>query len=161
MAKPKGKLTNRQKVFTEEYVKDLNASQAAQRAGYAEVSSRSHSSELMNDPKIQAEIQKNMDARSERTKIDADYVLNTIRDTVERCRQAEPVMEWCPIEKAMVHNGEWKFDSNAVLKGCDLLGKHLKLWSDAPKVDLSLNLSTLSDEQLEEKIKEYESKLKR
>lgn len=156
MAKPKGKLTNRQKVFTEEYVKDLNASQAAQRAGYAEVSSRSHSSDLMNDPKIQAEIQKNMDARSERTKIDADYVLNTIRDTVERCRQAEPVLD-----KEGFETGEWKFDAANVLKGCDLLGKHLKLWSDAPKVDLSLNLSTLSDEQLEEKIKEYESKLKR
>ena len=156
MAKPKGKLTNRQKVFTEEYVKDLNASQAAQRAGYAEVSSRSHSSELMSDPKIQAEIQKNMDARSERTKIDADYVLNTIRDTVERCRQAEPVLD-----KEGFETGEWKFDAANVLKGCDLLGKHLKLWSDAPKVDLSLNLSTLSDEQLEEKIKEYESKLKR
>ena len=156
MAKPKGKLTNRQKVFTEEYVKDLNASQAAQRAGYAEVSSRSHSSELMSDPKIQAEIQKNMDARSERTKIDADYVLNTIRDTVERCRQAEPVLD-----KEGFETGVWKFDAANVLKGCDLLGKHLKLWSDAPKVDLSLNLSTLSDEQLEEKIKEYESKLKR
>ena len=156
MAKPKGKLTNRQKVFTEEYVKDLNASQAAQRAGYAEVSSRSHSSDLMNDPKIQAEIQKNMDARSERTKIDADYVLNTIRDIVERCRQAEPVLD-----KEGFETGEWKFDAANVLKGCDLLGKHLKLWSDAPKVDLSLNLSTLSDEQLEEKIKEYESKLKR
>ena len=156
MANPKGKLTNRQKVFTEEYVKDLNASQAAQRAGYAEVSSRSHSSELMSDPKIQAEIQKNMDARSERTKIDADYVLNTIRDTVERCRQAEPVLD-----KEGFETGEWKFDAANVLKGCDLLGKHLKLWSDAPKVDLSLNLSTLSDEQLEEKIKEYESKLKR
>lgn len=160
MAKAKGKLTKKQKVFAEEYQKDLNAAKAAERAGYSPDSAMNQGPRMTKMPHVREEIQKKLDERSERTKIDADYVLHTIKDTVERCRQAEPVIEWDPIEKTMVPTGEWKFDANAVLKGCDLLGKHLKLWTDQPKVDVSLNLTTLSDDQLEERIKELESKLK-
>ena len=69
-----------------------------------------------------------MDKRSERVEIDADYVLTSIRDIVERCKQAEPVMKYDADSKAMVETGEYKFDSAGALKGLDLLGKHLKLF---------------------------------
>jgi len=161
MAKKKSAdLPPKQQIFAEEYLKDLNGTGAAKRAGYSEKSARDIAHELMEKPEVRETIQKNMDERSKRTKIDADYVLSTIKDTVERCRQAEPVMEWDPIEKSMVPTGEYKFDATNVLKGCDMLGKHIKLWSDAPKVDLNINLTTLSDEELDKKIKEYESRLK-
>lgn len=155
MAKTIKPISDRQKVFAEEYPKDLNASKAAKRAGYAKVSSRQTGSLLLKNPEVQAEIQKNLNERSERTKIDADYVLYTIRDTIERCKQAEPVLD----DKGQ-ETGEYKFDANAVLKGADLLGKHLKLWTDGPKVDVTVNLSNLSDEQIDQRIKELESKLK-
>lgn len=158
--KKKGELTPKQQAFTEEYLKDLNGSKAAKRAGFSARSAKDIAFELVAKPEIKKVIQKKMDERSERTKIDADYVLTTIKDTVERCRQAEQVMAWDPLEKTMVPTGEWKFDANAVLKGCDLLGKHIKLWSDAPKVDFNINLSTMSDEELDKKIQEYESRLK-
>lgn len=153
-------LNKKQKIFTEEYLKDLNGAAAARRAGYSEKSARDKAHRLLTESKVREEIQKNMDDRSQRVKIDADYVLSTIKDTVERCRQAEPVMEWDPIEKTMVPTGEWKFDANAVLKGCDMLGKHIKLWGDAPKVDLNINLSTVSDDELDERIKQLEARLK-
>lgn len=160
MATKKGKLTDRQKRFAEEFPIDLNAEAAAIRAGYSEKSAYSTAHDLKQVPHVREEIQKKFDERSERTGITADYVLISVKDTIERCKQAEPVMEWDPIAKEMVHTGEYKFDANAVLKGCDMLGKHLKLWSEAPKIDVNLNLGTLSDEQLEQRIKDLESKLK-
>lgn len=155
MPKNRKKLNDKQKVFADEYVKDLNAGRAAKRAGYSELSARQHGHDMLKNPRIQKEVQKNMDERSARTKIDADYVLYTIQDTIERCKQAEPVLDHEGFE-----TGEYKFDANSVLKGCDLLGKHLKLWTDSPKVDVNLNLNKISDEQLDQRIKELESQLK-
>lgn len=154
------KLTPKQEKFVEQYLLDLNQTAAAVRAGYAENSAKATACELMKEPKIREKIQAAMDARSKRTEITADYVLGVVKDTVERCRQAEPVMEWDPVEKSMVPTGEYKFDSRGVLKGCEMLGKHIKLWDEPPKVDINLNLGTLSDEQLEQRIKDLEAKLK-
>jgi len=42
----------------------------------------------------------------------------------------------------MVPTGEWKFEHRGVLKGCELLGKHLKLFTD--KVEHSID-KTLED----------------
>lgn len=51
-------------------------------------------------------------------------MLTAIVETIERCKQAESVMfKGEP-------TGEYKFDSEAALKGCELLGKHLKLFTD-------------------------------
>lgn len=69
-------------------------------------------------------------AQSKRLEITADYVLTTIRDTVERCRQGVPVTEFNRDTKCMEPTGEWKFEHQGVLKGCELLGKHLKLFTE-------------------------------
>lgn len=71
-----------------------------------------------------------MNKRAERVEVTQDYVLRTIVDTIERCKQAEPVRG-----KDGEETGEYKFDSSAVLKGAELLGKHLKLFTD--KTELS------------------------
>lgn len=147
-------LTDKQKIFVLEYLVDLNATQAAIRAGYSEKSARSIASENMENPKIQAEVQRQMDARSERTEITADYVLGTIKKTIERCSQAEPVMEWDPIAKEMIHSGEYKFDATNVLKGADLLGRHLTLWKGPGEVEVKVNLTNLSDEELDKRIRD-------
>jgi hypothetical protein len=34
--------------------------------------------------------------------------------------------------------GEWKFDSNAVLKACELQGKHLKMFTDRLEADVAV-----------------------
>jgi hypothetical protein len=51
-----------------------------------------------------------MQEREKRTSISQDYVLNTIHATIERCRDEEG------------------FDPRSVMKGCELLGKHLGIF---------------------------------
>lgn len=69
-------LTPKQAQFVIEYLIDLNATQAAIRAGYSESSAGSIGEENLTKPEIAKEIQYQMDARATRTLITADKVLH-------------------------------------------------------------------------------------
>lgn len=71
----KRSMNARQRRFVEEYLKDLNGSEAARRAGYSAVSAHVHSNRLMRDPAIKAAIDAELGKRSKRTQITADRVL--------------------------------------------------------------------------------------
>jgi phage terminase small subunit len=58
-----------------------------------------------------------MQARAERTEITADYVLKGIKDVTERCAK----------------EGE-AFNPPSALKGYELMGKHLKLFTDKTEI---------------------------
>jgi len=45
--------------------------------------------------------------------------------------------------------GEYKYDSAAVLKGAELLGKHLAMWTDKQQISADVTLSTKSDDELD------------
>jgi phage terminase small subunit len=100
-------LTPKQKMFVAEYLIDLNATQAAIRAGYSEKTARQIAEQNLSKLYLQEEIQKAMNERSKKTNITAEYVLNGI--------------------KKIADNGEKETDQ---LKAYELLGKHLKLFTD-------------------------------
>lgn len=68
-------LTLKQAAFVREYLIDLNATQAAIRAGYSKRSAAVIAAETLLNPNVAAELQKAMEARAARTEIDADWVL--------------------------------------------------------------------------------------
>ena len=68
-------LTNKQKLFVEEYLIDLNATQAAIRAGYSPDTAKDIGCENLAKPNIRAEIDKALAARSRRTGINQDRIL--------------------------------------------------------------------------------------
>lgn len=105
-------LTPKQQAFVNEYLIDLNATQAAIRAGYSEKTAKEQASRLLTKANVQAAVNAGKEKRAERTQIDADYVLSGIRDVVEATRQSMPM---------------------AALKGFELLGKHLELFTDKQK----------------------------
>lgn len=71
-------LKAKQKRFIEEYLVDLNATQAAIRAGYSPESAGSIGSENLKKPEIRARIDHAMAERSKRTGINADRVLREL-----------------------------------------------------------------------------------
>lgn len=72
--RPSG-LTQKQALFIQEYLLDLNATQAAIRAGYSEDSAYSIGNENLKKPEIRQAIQKAMDLRVQRTQITADRIM--------------------------------------------------------------------------------------
>ncbi|MPW31922.1 terminase small subunit [Agarivorans sp. B2Z047] len=72
------KLTPKQEAFCQEYLIDLNATQAAIRAGYSEKTAGRTASENLSKPDIQQKISELKLARAERTQINADYILGRL-----------------------------------------------------------------------------------
>lgn len=71
----KNKLTELQKKFVKEYLVDLNAKQAAIRAGYSKKSAKLIGFENLTKPYLQDAIKKEIDKRARRTEIKADDVV--------------------------------------------------------------------------------------
>lgn len=71
-------LNEKQLRFVEEYLVDLNATQAAMRAGYSAKTANEQGSQLLAKLSIQEEIQKRVKERSERTGITSDMVVNEL-----------------------------------------------------------------------------------
>ena len=156
----KKKLTNKQKMFCKEYLKDLNATQAAIRAGYSKKTAEVIGFENLRKPKINEQIQKEMDKRSERIKINADDVLEGILKVRDNAMQVTDIME--SNEKGeRVKIAEDMIDRNAALKASELLGKHLKLFTDKIELNGTLEVKdNLTDKELAEKIKLLQGKIK-
>lgn len=73
-----GKLTDKQQAFVEEYLIDLNATQAAIRAGYSEDTARSIGCENLTKPDIIDAIAEATAARSAHTQITQDRILQEL-----------------------------------------------------------------------------------
>jgi phage terminase small subunit len=69
------KLTPKQQRFVDEYLVDLNATQAAIRAGYSEKTARAIGSENLTKPDVAAAIEKGRRAAAEKAGITQDRVL--------------------------------------------------------------------------------------
>jgi phage terminase small subunit len=75
MSETEIKLTPKQEKFCEEYLVDLNATQAAIRTGYSEKTARSIASELLTKPNIQHRLRELRDEVQKKTQITKERVL--------------------------------------------------------------------------------------
>ena len=127
-------------MFVDEYLVDLNATQAAIRAGYGGSSRRSQEgagAKLLAKPQVQKAINARMGERSRRTKITADWVL----------------LELWEIARADLETNE-HVRANDKLKALELLGKHLKLFTDVVEFDANITISAEPMSE-DEWLKEY------
>ena len=113
-------MNDKQKQFCEEYIIDLNGTQAAIRAGYSKKTARAIANELLTKLDIQEYIQNIKNERSERVKYSQDELMRDILEVKNRCMQANPVLD-----KEGNETGIWKFDSNGANKALDMLAKHV------------------------------------
>ncbi|MDX8537050.1 terminase small subunit [Mesorhizobium abyssinicae] len=95
-------MTPKQEQFVREYLIDLNATQAAIRAGYSERTAHAQGPRLLENVEIAAAIRAAKVERSEETKIDAAWVLNRLAieaqadmaDLYTETGAIKPVHEW-------------------------------------------------------------------
>lgn len=142
-------LSDKQERFCQEYILDLNATQAGIRAGYSEKTAGSQAHELLKKPEISARIEELKLQRSERTKIDADWLLQRlaaeaeadVSDLYDEHGNLLPVKEWPKIwRKGLVQSIDIETLSNdegdggAIvkkirvsdrIKRLELIGKHI------------------------------------
>lgn len=138
------KLTERQEAFIREYLVDLNATQAAIRAGYSKKTAKETGYENLTKPHIQKAIADAIEKRSERTEITQDWIISKLVLNVERAMQAEPVRD-----RGGNPTGEYVYHGSAANKALELLGKHLGMFKDRLEVELSgFNLADYSYDQL-------------
>ena len=150
-------MTKKQKRFIEEYLIDLNATQAAIRAGYSPDTAKSIGSENLTKPDIQARIAKAMAERSRRTGVNADRVVMELAkiafvnandvidpDTATVRADALPedtaAMQSVKVKTFGEDGLEREIKMADKLKALELLGRHLGMFKD--KVELSGALET-------------------
>jgi phage terminase small subunit len=129
-------LNAKQERFCHEYIIDLNATQAAIRAGYSEKTAQEQSSRLLSNVIIQKKINEAKENRSKSTGITAERVLTGIMGVIERCEKGVPVLD-----NDGAPTGEWRFEATPALRGYELLGKHLKLFNEQVDVNLKGELA--------------------
>jgi phage terminase small subunit len=137
-------LTAKQDLFCREYIVDLNATQAAIRAGYSEKTAQAIGAENLTKPLIAARLAELHEERNKRVEIDADYVLTSLKSIADRCMQSEQV-----VSKDGEASGEYRFEHSGANKALELLGKHLKLFTDKQETELSGALHLTHDQWIE------------
>jgi phage terminase small subunit len=102
------KLTAKQQAFIKEYLIDLNSTQAAIRAGYSKKTAPEMGYENLNKPHVKEAIDIAINKRSEKLGITAEYVLYGLKDISDNMDEK----------------------TTDRLKAFELLGKHLKLFTE-------------------------------
>lgn len=148
-------LTKKQRQFVEEYLIDMNATQAAIRAGYSTSTAKEIGCENLTKPNIKDAIDKSLAERSKRTGVNADRVIlelakiafinptdvinmdeATVRGDANRDDTAaisSVKVKTIPTEDGNITEREVKtYDK---IKALELLGKHMGMFTDKFKID--------------------------
>lgn len=165
------KLTDKQKKFIDEYLVDLNATQAAIRAGYKEKTAYRTGAENLRKPQIQREIQKRMQERQQRTEVTQDMVVKElaaiafaratdyaeVKGGTVHIKDTNSLSEQQIRAIAGIKDGKFGIELklNDKEKALELLGRHLGMWNDkldikTPAIDDSIKEMEAYFEQLKE-----------
>jgi phage terminase small subunit len=112
-------LTAKQERFVQEYMVDLNATQAAIRAGYSAKNADKIGPELLGKTRVRAAIEAAKATRAKRVQIDADWVVKMARKNIKRALQEEPILD-----RDGNPTGLYKYDGAVVNGALNLLAKH-------------------------------------
>ena len=146
----------KREMFCREYIKDLNGTQAAIRAGYSEKTANRIASELLTKPDVQARVMELQSVRVEEVRIDANYVLKRlieidemdVADILDDGGDFLPIRSWPKVWRttlsgldiAIINSGDTETILKKIkwpdkVKNLELLGKHIGVGAFTEKVD--------------------------
>jgi len=134
------KLTEKERIFADEYIKTTNATQSAIKAGYAENSASVTGSKMLRKPKVRQYIDAVMNKRSKDTIATADEVLEYLTRVM------------CGEEKDAFGLDVSVADRT---KAAELLGKRHMLFTDKVKLDAEIEID-ISDRMKQARVKSDE-----
>ena len=120
-------LTSKQKAFVQEYLIDLNATQAARRAGYK---NPEIGRQLIANNNVSKAIQAALKAREKRTEVTQDYVIAKLREIAEKDASDGP-------------DSDLKYSSK--IKALELRGKHVGAFDGSTKNDKNEPVKVIID----------------
>ena len=118
-------LNDRQRLFVAEYLNEPNATKAAILANYSEKTAYSQGQRLLKNVEVKAAIDAAQTERLERLGVRADWVLEKLVENVNRSMRATRALDADgePI-------GDFRYEGTVANKSLELLGKHLKLFTE-------------------------------
>lgn len=138
------RMTAKQMRFCDEYLIDLNATQAAIRAGYSEKTAAVIGAENLTKPNIKEYVEKRMAEKEAALIADQDEVLKYLTAVMRGQTRAEVVVvEGCGEGCSEARTMQKAPDEKERLKAAELLGKRYGLYKDTVNevVDMELNIT--------------------
>lgn len=145
------KLNARQKAFCEFYVVCGNATEAAKKAGYSERTARSIGQRLLTNVDIQKYIQELLDKLEEKRMASAEEVLKFLTASMRGEVEEEVVVvegegDGCSSARKM----KKQISAKERIKAAELLGKRHLLFSDKVKVEGSIPVMIVGEDELDD-----------
>jgi phage terminase small subunit len=120
--------------FCQEYIVDLNATQAAIRAGYSKNTANEQGCRLLAKNNISARVNELQSKVIKKLELTQEWVLEHLKEIVSKSMQEEEVMKFDYQSKEMLGTGEYIFDSKGANRALELIGKHLGMFTDKLEV---------------------------
>lgn len=149
-----GSLTNKQQCFVQEYLVDLNGTQAAIRAGYSPKTAQPQSARLLSKAMVKAAVEEGLAKRAEKSELSGGWVIRRLRKIFKMAMVGNPVFDKVGCECGR------RPDLSAANRALELLGRHLGMFVDRKEIagpggqhlqaqeKDTLDLSKLDDDEL-------------
>lgn len=139
-------LTAKQKRFCDEYLVDLNATQAAIRAGYSKKTAYSIGVENLKKPEIKKYIEQRMAEKEKDLIADQDEVLKYLTSVLRgESRSTEIVIEGIGEGMSEARTIKKEPSEKDKLKAAELLGKRYGLYTDKVDIDATEAVTIIND----------------
>ena len=162
MKTEKHRMTDKQRRFCDEYLIDLNATQAAIRAGYSKKTAKQIGQENLTKPDISEYIKSRMDEKEKALIAESDEVMKYLTAVMRREKMESVVVTlseerstYVPDDKGVMRRQITKREEPKIVeiparlcdsnKAAELLGKAYGLYTDRVEADIDMDLNITID----------------